>query len=213
MTPPALLANPVRNVRVTRGDPSRGAMSVQRFAETVRQALSAPASGQGTPPRAGERAPVGGPARTVKKVLSQEPHASSHDAQTIRRRGALRMARAWPRGAGFRVPDVRRQGREPLRAGEVEPPPRAGTTSRTAAPPASPPLISATLPRGHSPRGRVWRRPPCRRRSPASLPPSLTTRTTRTRWASPRARTFRACSAAPATSSMTQRARSSRPTS
>jgi hypothetical protein len=68
VTPPALLANPVRNVRVTRGDPSRGAMSVQRFADSVRQALSASASGQGMPPRAGERAPVGGPARTVKKV-------------------------------------------------------------------------------------------------------------------------------------------------
>jgi len=56
--PPALLANPVRNVRVTRGDPSRGAMSVQQFADAVRRALSTVARDQRTPPRIGDREPV-----------------------------------------------------------------------------------------------------------------------------------------------------------
>jgi hypothetical protein len=68
VTPPALLANPVRNVRVTRGDPLRRPMTVGQFADTVRQALSAPASDQRAPLRAGERAPAGGPERTVKKI-------------------------------------------------------------------------------------------------------------------------------------------------
>lgn len=56
--PPALLASPARNVRVTRGDPSRGAMSVQQFADTVRRALSTVARDQRTPPRIGDREPV-----------------------------------------------------------------------------------------------------------------------------------------------------------
>ena len=56
--PPALLASPARNVRVTRGDPSRGAMSVQQFTDTVRRALSTVARDQRTPPRIGDREPV-----------------------------------------------------------------------------------------------------------------------------------------------------------
>jgi hypothetical protein len=68
VTPPALLANPTRNVRVTRGDPARGAMSVQRFADTVRQALSASASKPQTPPGVIGRTPVRGPERPVKKI-------------------------------------------------------------------------------------------------------------------------------------------------
>ena len=56
--PPALLASPARNVRVTRGDPSRGAMSVQQFADTVRRALSTAGRDQRTPPRIGDREPV-----------------------------------------------------------------------------------------------------------------------------------------------------------
>ena len=56
--PPALLASPARNVRVTRGDPSRGTMSVQQFADTVRRALSTVARDQRTPPRIGDREPV-----------------------------------------------------------------------------------------------------------------------------------------------------------
>jgi hypothetical protein len=65
VTPPALLANPVRNVRVTRGDPSRGAMSVQQFAETVRQALSTPARDPRMPSRVADREPI----RVKDKVI------------------------------------------------------------------------------------------------------------------------------------------------
>jgi hypothetical protein len=65
VTPPALLASPARNVRVIRGDPSRDAMSVQQFADTVRNALSAPARDQRMPPGIGDREPV----RVKDKVI------------------------------------------------------------------------------------------------------------------------------------------------
>ena len=66
VTPPALLASPARNVRVVRGDPSRGAMSVQQFADTVRKALSAPARDQRTPPGVSDREPVRAKDKRIK---------------------------------------------------------------------------------------------------------------------------------------------------
>jgi hypothetical protein len=76
VTPPALLANPVQNVRVTRGDPLRRPMTVGQFADTVRAALAARTGDQGAPLRAVERAPlraverspVRGPEKPVKKI-------------------------------------------------------------------------------------------------------------------------------------------------
>jgi hypothetical protein len=66
VTPPALLADPARNVRVKRGDPSRGALSVRQFADTVRAALSAKAANQRTPPRAGDRQPPRAGGKVIK---------------------------------------------------------------------------------------------------------------------------------------------------
>ena len=69
VTPPALLADSTRTVRVQRGDPSRGAMSVQQFADTVRHLLAAPATNARTPPRVGDREPV----RAKDKVTIKNP--------------------------------------------------------------------------------------------------------------------------------------------
>jgi hypothetical protein len=40
VTPPALLADPVRTVAVNRGDPARRALTLQQFAERIRSALA-----------------------------------------------------------------------------------------------------------------------------------------------------------------------------
>jgi len=66
VTPPALLAGPVRNVRVTRGDPSRRAMSAQQFSDAVRRALSTADRDPRTSPPAGDREPVRARDKVIK---------------------------------------------------------------------------------------------------------------------------------------------------
>ena len=58
VTPPALLANSARTVQVTRGDPSRRAMSVPQFADTVRRVLSPPVTTPLTLPHVVDRDPA-----------------------------------------------------------------------------------------------------------------------------------------------------------
>jgi len=68
VTPPALLADPVRTVRVTRGDVSRGPMTLPQFADTVRAALAARPRDQRMQQRAGDREVVRPLDRPIKKI-------------------------------------------------------------------------------------------------------------------------------------------------
>jgi hypothetical protein len=68
VTPPALLADPARTVRVTRGDPSRGPMTLPQFADTVRAALATRPRDQRMQQRAGDRETVRLPDRPIRKI-------------------------------------------------------------------------------------------------------------------------------------------------
>jgi hypothetical protein len=67
VTPPALLSDPVRTLRVTRGDPSRGPMTLPQFAGKVRAALAAGSRDQRALQREGDRGTVREPDRLIKK--------------------------------------------------------------------------------------------------------------------------------------------------
>jgi hypothetical protein len=66
--PPALLADPARTVKVTRGDPARRPVSVREFTDSVRAALSARPRDERSQPRAADRDPRLVPDRVIKKI-------------------------------------------------------------------------------------------------------------------------------------------------
>jgi hypothetical protein len=68
VTPPALLSDPARTLRVTRGDPSRGPMTLRQFTDTVRAALASRPRDQRIQPRAADREGVRSPDRPIKKI-------------------------------------------------------------------------------------------------------------------------------------------------
>ncbi len=71
VTPPALLSDPVRTLRVTRGDPSRRTMTLPQFADTVRAALASRPRDQRMQQRAGDRETARLAERPIKKT--QQP--------------------------------------------------------------------------------------------------------------------------------------------
>jgi len=68
VTPPALLADSARTVRVKRGDPARGALSIQAFGDAVREALAVPVRDPRLPGRPGTRETPRRPDQTIKKI-------------------------------------------------------------------------------------------------------------------------------------------------